>query len=117
MSFFNCSIFFQFFMHPLKEKGIINSSTFTSLFGNIETIYRVNGELLRELKQNPENIATAFLKLAPFFKLYSVYAYDYKQILMVLQVGLQTQNSLYLLSLTIVSLTIFISDSLNFRTL
>ncbi|XP_026672912.1 FYVE, RhoGEF and PH domain-containing protein 4, partial [Ceratina calcarata] len=45
----------------------------------------VSGELVRELKHDPQNIAGAFHKLAPFFKLYSVYAYDYEQILSLLQ--------------------------------
>ncbi|XP_046603550.1 FYVE, RhoGEF and PH domain-containing protein 3-like [Neodiprion virginianus] len=75
----------QFFMLPMNEKKIITHASYIALFGNIETIYNVNGELLRELKQDPDNVARAFYKLAPFFKLYSVYAYDYKQALMLLQ--------------------------------
>lgn len=76
-------------MEPMIEKRIINHSSYVTLFGNIETIYNVNGELLRELKQDPDNVARAFYKLAPFFKLYSVYAYDYKQALILLQVRSQ----------------------------
>ncbi|XP_012264904.2 putative protein tag-52 isoform X1 [Athalia rosae] len=75
----------QFFMEPMIERKIMNHASYSTLFGNIETIYNVNGELLKELKQDPENVAKAFYKLAPFFKLYSVYAYDYKQALMLLQ--------------------------------
>lgn len=41
---------------------------------------------MKELKQDPQNISGAFHKLAPFFKLYSVYAYDYEQVLSLLQV-------------------------------
>lgn len=73
-------------MEPLKKKSFIPHTTYMTLFGHIETLYNVNGELLNELKCNPENIAAAFLKLAPFFKLYSVYAYDYKEAMAVLQV-------------------------------
>lgn len=73
-------------MEPIKERKIMNHASYTALFGNIETIYNVNGELFRELKRDPDNVARAFYKLAPFFKLYSVYAYDYKQALMLLQV-------------------------------
>jgi hypothetical protein len=73
-------------MEPLKKKNFIPHTTYMTLFGHIETLYNVNGELLNELKHNPENIAASFLKLAPFFKLYSVYAYDYKEATAVLQV-------------------------------
>ena len=57
------------------------------LFGNIETIYSVNGALLEELKEHPDNVSAAFLKLAPYFKLYSLYAYEYKHIVAFLQVS------------------------------
>ncbi|XP_063244519.1 rho guanine nucleotide exchange factor 39-like [Bacillus rossius redtenbacheri] len=80
----------QFFMIPLTEKPYISHAVYTALFGNMETLYKVNGELLNELKKNPDNVASAFLKLAPFFKLYSVYAFDYRQAITVLQ---DVQNS------------------------
>ncbi|XP_015591294.1 putative protein tag-52 isoform X2 [Cephus cinctus] len=75
----------QFFMHTMIEKGLLTHASYITLFGNIESLYNVNGELLKELKQDPENVAKAFYRLAPFFKLYSVYAYDYKQALILLQ--------------------------------
>lgn len=75
----------KFFMEPLKTKDYVSQAEWNALFGNIETLYKVNGALLDELKVNPENVAAAFLKLAPYFKLYSVYAYDYKQIVTILQ--------------------------------
>ncbi|XP_071446442.1 rho guanine nucleotide exchange factor 39-like [Hetaerina americana] len=71
----------KYFMEPIQQKNYISSEDYTVIFGNIETIYYVNGELLNELKCNQENIAAAFLKLAPFLKLYSVYAYDYERAL------------------------------------
>lgn len=73
-------------MEPLKVKDYVSQAEWNSLFGNIQTLYKVNGALLDELKSNPENVAAAFLKLAPYFKLYSVYAYDYKQTVSILQV-------------------------------
>jgi hypothetical protein len=73
-------------MKPIFKKKLLNYDLYITLFENIETLYNVNGELLVELKENPENIAQAFYKLAPFFKLYSVYAYNYKRALIVLQV-------------------------------
>lgn len=72
-------------MEPLKSKTWLPQTTFHALFGNIEILYRVNGELLQELRKNPENVGAAFDKIAPYLKLYSVYAYDYKQALQILQ--------------------------------
>ncbi|XP_011496634.1 PREDICTED: putative protein tag-52 [Ceratosolen solmsi marchali] len=78
-------IIMEFFMKPILERKLLNYDSYITLFENIETLYSVNGELLKELNENPENIAQAFYKLAPFFKLYSVYAYNYKRALIVLQ--------------------------------
>ncbi|XP_062130166.1 putative protein tag-52 [Drosophila sulfurigaster albostrigata] len=75
----------QFFVRPLKEQAIIDASNHTALFGQIEMIHNLNGEFLRELEANMENVAQAFLKMAPFFKLYSVYAFDYRGALFILQ--------------------------------
>lgn len=76
-------------MEPLRSKPWLSQSTFNALFGNIEILYKVNGELLKELKTHPENVGAAFSKIAPYLKLYSVYAYDYKQVLHILQVCVQ----------------------------
>ena len=73
-------------MQPIAEKRLLSQASYTTLFENIETLHNVNGELLKELQQSPENVAYAFCKLAPFFKLYSVYAYNYKRALFLLQV-------------------------------
>ncbi|KAL7732077.1 hypothetical protein ACLKA6_015838 [Drosophila palustris] len=75
----------NFFVRPLKEQAIIDASNHTALFGQIEMIHNLNGEFLRELEANMENVAQAFLKMAPFFKLYSVYAFDYRGALFILQ--------------------------------
>lgn len=78
--------FFQYFVQPIIERKLLHHSLLSTLSENIKTLYNVSGELIKELKQDPRNIAGAFHKLAPFFKLYSVYAYDYEQILSLLQV-------------------------------
>ncbi|EDW50813.1 FYVE, RhoGEF and PH domain-containing protein 3 [Drosophila sechellia] len=75
----------NFFVRPLKEQAIIDCSNHTLLFGQIEMIHNLNGEFLRELEANMENVAHAFLKMAPFFKLYSVYAFDYRGALFIIQ--------------------------------
>lgn len=78
-------ILMEYFIQPIIERKLLNHSLLSSLSENIKTLYNVSGELIKELKQDSENIAGAFHKLAPFFKLYSVYAYDYEQILSLLQ--------------------------------
>ncbi|GLH01548.1 GD13075 [Gryllus bimaculatus] len=81
----------QYFMEPLKAMPCISSVEYMTLFGHLDTIYKVNGELLNEMKKTPNNIGEVFIKLAPFFKLYSVYAYDYKNVLKLLQ-DMQSNN-------------------------
>lgn len=66
----------------------MSSTMQRSLFGNIESIYQVNGELVHQLSVQRNNVGAAFVRLAPFFKLYSMYAYDYKAVLNLLEVSL-----------------------------
>lgn len=75
----------EFFIIPIKTKRLLDVKTHTSLFGQIEMIYNLNKELLDELEADLNNVSNAFLKLAPFFKLYSVYAFDFKNSLLLLQ--------------------------------
>jgi len=79
-------MFFQFFIQPILERKLLDHPLLVTLAENIKTLYNVSGELVAGLKCNPDNIAEVFHKLAPFFKLYSVYAYDYTQVLNLLQV-------------------------------
>lgn len=74
------------FIKPLKKHGMLDVKSHTALFGQIDMIYSLNKELLHELERDLDNVAQAFLKLAPFFKLYSVYAFDFKNSLLRLQV-------------------------------
>lgn len=76
----------KFFIEPVKEKWLLSKEDFETLFGNIETIYGINGELLNELKQNSSNVGQAFKNMASCFKLYSMYAYGYKNAAELLQV-------------------------------
>ena len=80
------NMFFQFFIQPILERKLLDHPLLVTLAENIKTLYNVSGELVAGLKCNPDNIAEVFHKLAPFFKLYSVYAYDYTQVLNLLQV-------------------------------
>jgi hypothetical protein len=76
-----------FFVNPLKSLNLIDISAHTMLFGQLELIYNINSELLTRLETDLDDVANAFLKLAPFFKIYSVFAFDYKNSLILLQVN------------------------------
>lgn len=75
-----------YFVNPLKELNLIDIGSHTTLFGQLELIHNINNELLQRLETDLDDVANAFLKLAPFFKIYSVYAFDYKNSMMLLQV-------------------------------
>ncbi|XP_011059980.1 PREDICTED: FYVE, RhoGEF and PH domain-containing protein 2-like isoform X3 [Acromyrmex echinatior] len=75
----------EFFIQPILKRKLLDHPLLVTLAENIKTLYNVSGELVAGLKRNPDNIAGVFHKLAPFFKLYSVYAYDYTQVLNLLQ--------------------------------
>lgn len=50
-------ILMQYFVRPLKEKAIIDTASHTLLFGQIEMIHNLNGELLKELENDSEDVA------------------------------------------------------------
>lgn len=79
-------ILMKYFVNPLKDMDILSNDEFTILFGQIEMIYNLNTELLKNLESDLSKVGKAFLRLAPFFKLYSVYAFDYNRSQIVLQV-------------------------------
>ncbi|VVC36641.1 Guanine-nucleotide dissociation stimulator, CDC24, conserved site,Pleckstrin homology domain,Dbl [Cinara cedri] len=74
-----------YFKRPMEEQKIASNQVICKLFGNIETIINVNKELLVQLHPSKENIGEVFLNTAPFLKLYSVYAFNYKNVLDTLQ--------------------------------
>ncbi|CAK9813263.1 Rac guanine nucleotide exchange factor JJ [Anthophora plagiata] len=78
-------ILMEYFIQPMFKRKLLDHNLLSTVSENIKTLYNVSGELVKELKEDPQNIAGAFYKLAPFFKLYSVYAYDYEQVLSLLQ--------------------------------
>lgn len=87
-------ILIEYFINPIKDQKLIDIKTHTALFGQVEMIYNLNKELLNELENDLDNVSKAFLRLAPFFKLYSVYAFDYKSSLLLLQ-DLSTKNQVF----------------------
>lgn len=76
----------NFFLKPTEDRKLLKPDDFQAVFGHINTICNVNKVLLQELDKGYSNVANAFSKIAPFFKLYSAYAYDFKHILSILQV-------------------------------
>jgi len=70
----------------MEEQKLASNQVLGKLFGNVETILNVNRELLVQLHPAKENVGEVFLKTAPFLKLYSVYAFNYKNVLETLQV-------------------------------
>ncbi|XP_015177252.1 PREDICTED: FYVE, RhoGEF and PH domain-containing protein 4-like [Polistes dominula] len=79
-------ILMEFFLQPIIEKKFFNGLLINTLYENVKTLYNISGELIREIREDSECIAGAFYKLAPFFKLYSVYAYDYEQLSTLIQI-------------------------------
>lgn len=77
----------------------MNHPLLVTLLENIKTLYNVSGELVAGIKNNPDNITEVFHKLAPFFKLYSIYAYDYTQVLNLLQVIIEYRKDLLSISI------------------
>ena len=80
----------EHYVKPLKV--ILDQPTHNILFGHVEMIHNLNSELLQELEIDLNNVGSAFLRLGPFLKLYSVYAFDYKRVLLTLQ-DLQDKNA------------------------
>ncbi|XP_039433423.1 putative protein tag-52 [Culex pipiens pallens] len=75
----------NYFVAPLKSNGLILEREHGQIFGQLETIYNLSQELLKKLDDDLDNVVRAFMNLGPFFKLYSVYAFDYRNSLCTLQ--------------------------------
>ncbi|CAB3375506.1 Hypothetical predicted protein [Cloeon dipterum] len=76
----------KYFMAPIKVRGMMSTENFTTIFGQIETVYNVAGALVQELQScKDENLAPAFVRLAPFLKMYSVYTCGYQKATATLQ--------------------------------
>ncbi|XP_055597076.1 putative protein tag-52 [Uranotaenia lowii] len=73
------------FVLPLKSNGLIQEKEHSQIFGQLETIHNLSQELLKHLDDNLDSVVKAFMNLGPFFKLYSVYAFDYRKSLCALQ--------------------------------
>ena len=64
------------FLDPIRLGCILPNKVIERIFCNVEAIQSVNNELLEYM--NKEGVAIAFQKLAPFIKLYSLYANNFE---------------------------------------
>jgi hypothetical protein len=70
------------FMEPLIAQQIITAQDVTLVFSNIQILVGVNEEVLKQLKSMhklpaaEQQAGTVFLKLADYFKMYTVYCYN-----------------------------------------
>ncbi|XP_058064737.1 putative protein tag-52, partial [Anopheles bellator] len=75
----------EFFVTPLRTNGFLTERVHNAIFGQLDTIRNLSQELLKKLDLDLDNLVKAFTSLGPFFKLYSVYAFDYRNSLCTLQ--------------------------------
>ncbi|XP_022910854.2 rho guanine nucleotide exchange factor 39 [Onthophagus taurus] len=88
-------LIFNFFEKPIREKGLLSRTNFELIFGGLNSIYKLNKELMQMLELNKLDVGSAFLKIAPFFKLYSTYAYEFKDILEVIEKSEENNYEFY----------------------
>ncbi|XP_058465083.1 putative protein tag-52 isoform X2 [Malaya genurostris] len=79
------NLLINYFVNPLKINGLIQDREHSQIFGQLETIHNLSQELLTKLGDDLDMVVQAFMNLGPFFKLYSVYAFDYRNSLCALQ--------------------------------
>uniref|UniRef100_A0A182PC61 DH domain-containing protein n=1 Tax=Anopheles epiroticus TaxID=199890 RepID=A0A182PC61_9DIPT len=75
----------EYFVTPLRTNGFLTEKVHNQIFGQLDTIHNLSHELLKKLDDDLDNVVKAFTNLGPFFKLYSVYAFDYRNSLCTLQ--------------------------------
>ncbi|KAJ6230492.1 kelch repeat domain [Anaeramoeba flamelloides] len=70
------------FLHPIKDKKILNSEQIDKIFNNIVLIYKLNQNLYLNLEKRKSDITTLkwtdiWNNFVPFLKLYSVFISNY----------------------------------------
>lgn len=76
----------QCFEFPLRKAAVLSEQEVSSIFGNVRQILSLNQELMSRL-EDADQIGRAFLQMAPFLKLYSMYANNHEKALATLLVG------------------------------
>ncbi|XP_053685678.1 putative protein tag-52 [Sabethes cyaneus] len=84
----------NYFVTPLRTNGLMQEREHNQIFGQLETIQNLSQELLKKLDDDLDRVVKAFVNLGPFFKLYSVYAFDYRNSLCTLQSLMQKSPSM-----------------------
>ena len=77
----------QLFLEPLKISSVLPARHIDGIFSNIEAIHQVSAHLL-ELMES-EGVIHALLNLAPYLKLYSLYANNFNTSNKLLEVHLK----------------------------
>ncbi|KAF4528369.1 hypothetical protein B566_EDAN016930 [Ephemera danica] len=76
----------KYFMEPISNRNLMTPEQFTTIFGQVGTVYRVAEALVTELQKcREDSLAPAFIRLAPFLKMYSLYACGYNRAMCTLQ--------------------------------
>ena len=73
---------------PVKELGLMTEAESQGIFGNLVELLGVDEVVLEQMRQGGESaalISRIFLKMAPFYKLYSDYCRNYENGLQLLQ--------------------------------
>jgi hypothetical protein len=73
----NLHLVVQLFISPLRVTCFLPDSALTAIFSNIEAILAVNTELVTAMRDM--SVGDAFLRLAPFLRLYSLYANNFQK--------------------------------------
>ena len=73
------------FESPLIGSGLIPGHVQVTIFSNVRQLQRVQDELAAALAS--EGVGDAFLRIAPFLKLYSTYANNHERALATLMVS------------------------------
>ncbi|XP_065835989.1 rho guanine nucleotide exchange factor 39-like [Oscarella lobularis] len=73
----NLELIIELFLNPIRETCLLPDDARATIFSNVEAILAVNRELLAcMLEQSP---GEAFARLAPFLRLYSLYANNFER--------------------------------------
>ncbi len=78
------------FEGPLREQNLIPDHVIVTIFSNIRQIININQELYEYL--HTMGVGAAFLRIAPFLKLYSTYANNHERALATLIVSIFVVN-------------------------
>ncbi|XP_047134080.1 rho guanine nucleotide exchange factor 39 isoform X2 [Hydra vulgaris] len=74
--FHHLTLLTTLFLDPIKVSMVLSSKVIDGIFSNIEAIHSVSANLLEQMDEN--GVLCALLKLAPYMKLYSLYANNFE---------------------------------------